>query len=364
MSSDSGTLNSIKPSDELAIEAKKYSCMRKLKTIENVFGSIYFNWSRNLLLLGWIVLLFPVASGSAIPSLIKIRGGPTVQHLPISLVRSWRTFTFDPFAYSPLHSLSEVERNVENEGNEDGNERFGSSGWINPTSFSDLYLPSDLPIPKATASLGCVVSSGVVRYLMPSVILSLETPDRIWRNRGLCSLPRARVWLDLFSPFMPPVSRLTLSCYGKVMNDLRFLEDQDGATAWQSLLNPSVLSIDDALKTFKSELLNQQDRPESERSRIWTDLLDGSYHFVDIPLIHQGKCADLVNFSRNHLRSFISDFDDPRRLLEIIGDDEEIINNEPVGVLDVKVTEVAPGSQSKFLPEVYTSLYEEGNIIT
>jgi len=144
--------------------------------------------------------------------LIKIRGGISVQQLPLTLVKSWKTFTFNPFAASSQFSLAKVEDE-------------GDEGWTNPTSFDDLFLPEDLPLPKAVAAVGCCVNAGVVRYIMPSLILSLETPDKIWRNRGLCSLPRSRVWLDLFSQFTPPTNRLSVSVFGKGMDDVRFLED-------------------------------------------------------------------------------------------------------------------------------------------
>ena len=63
-------------------------------------------------------------------SLISIKGHPKAQSLPQSLVSNWKCWTFD----SSSKTLTSVENEVED-------------GWINPTSFNQLFLPSDLPLP-------------------------------------------------------------------------------------------------------------------------------------------------------------------------------------------------------------------------
>lgn len=35
-------------------------------------------------------------------------------------------------------------------------------------------------------------------YIMPSVVLTLTTPSKEWRNRGLSSIPRAKAWIGWY----------------------------------------------------------------------------------------------------------------------------------------------------------------------
>jgi len=300
----------------------------------------------SLLLLLLLELLLVSLSLSSI-SLISIRGGNSVQSLPISMARSFNCYTFNDMT----RELDRVEGTSDSDSNE---------GWVNPTSFTELYCPKDLPLPKVTPSIGVCVVQGIPRYIMPSIVLSLETPDRVWRNRGLSSLPRAHAWIDLFSPYIN-LDSLVLSSFSKVTRDVRFLEDQDGSGSWQDLasigssalsfVRPEIESLPIAA-TFRSfKDLLKEGIPELR-------VLNEGYSFVDIP-IKGGPEWTLSSSLR--VKQYLSDFDDPKRLLEIENPDD--LNSEPIGELDVKIEVVAAGRTSKYLPAVYESLYEEGNII-
>ena len=65
-----------------------------------------------------------------------------------------------------------------------------TTSWVNPQTYGPLFLPADLPLPQLRPALGVCVAQGVPRYIMPSVVLTLETPVGQWRNRGINSLPR------------------------------------------------------------------------------------------------------------------------------------------------------------------------------
>lgn len=285
-------------------------------------------------------------------SWVSLRGGDVAfQRLPVSLTNGWQVSTYD--IQDKL--LNEVEI---------GNEE--SLSWVNPTSFDSLYLPADLPYPRVSPALGVVLQHGSVRYIMPSLILSLETPDRLWRNRGLCSLPRASAWIDLYGPFVPKLSDLRMSFYGQVAPNLRFLEDQDGNTAWSKLLdvNPNLkikndylssnsFNVESILETFKEDLKNL---PNLQPLR------SEGYHFVDIPILDRVDSEMLSRFVPPfHIKAYLTDFDDAASLIEFEGSDS--LNFEPCGELDIKVERVGAGRDSKFLPEAYLDLYEEGNIL-
>lgn len=116
------------------------------------------------------------ASSRPVRREIHIRGHYQLQRLPTSLTSSWPIWTLQQH-----NVLTPVETHL------------SGDGWLDPSSYSSLYLPSDLPMPLAKPALGIALANGVPRYIMPSVILTLDTPDKSWRNRGLCSLPRAWV---------------------------------------------------------------------------------------------------------------------------------------------------------------------------
>ena len=57
------------------------------------------------------------------------------------------------------------------------------------------------------------------------------------------------------------------------------------------------------------------------------------------------------------MRQFLTDFDEPRRFLEIDGAGGRGLDVEPCGELDIAVQQIGAGGDSKFLPEVCTSHY-------
>lgn len=280
------------------------------------------------------------ARGAA-PGLISIRGGVATQALPMSLAAAFPTWTF----HSDSSSLSRVEDSA-------------ADGWVPCTGFEKLFLPSDLPPPVALPALGVCIANGVPRYLMPSVVLSLTTPERSWRNRGVNSLPRSRAWIDVLGPFCPRPESLRLSAFGLSTGELRFLEDQDGAAAWESLFvadrpgsltslrpdPPSVLNIDASLQSLKSFLREHLDSP----------LYEG-YHFVDIVL----PSAPRLRVPARRMKMYLSDIDSPQRLLEYT----DSLDSEPLGELEVEVVPTSAGGSSEFLPDVYRDLYEPGSIV-
>ena len=95
-----------------------------------------------------VVIMIINSSISSSLQFISIRGGNNVQSLPIHMAKSFNVFTFN----EESRNLERVE-----------NDLSDTTGWCNPTSFTDLYLPKDLPIPKAVPSLGIAVIQGVPR---------------------------------------------------------------------------------------------------------------------------------------------------------------------------------------------------------
>jgi hypothetical protein len=132
-----------------------------------------------------------------------------------------------------------------------------------------------------------------------------------------------------------------VTAYGQTSPKVRFLEDQDGTAAWISpCRNGKVVEfeIEQAFENFKEFFRN------SETASVIRD----GFHFVDIPLCVAGSGDDFI-IPQYQMKIFLTDLEDTRRLLEI---DEELLDSEPCGVLDVVCVRVASGRDSKFLPEV------------
>lgn len=264
---------------------------------------------------------------------IHIRGHNHLQRLPSEMASSWQTWTLNANA----GSLVPVENHI------------SSEGWVNPTSYGSLYLPADLPLPSVRPAVGFGISNGVARYLMPSVVLTLDTPSKTWRNRGICTLPRAWAWIDLFAENTPDLHRLRYSCYGRSVGNLRFLEDTDGVGAWDNLLKDqrSSVSVKGLVEQIQAMLLMP------EHSAIFQQ----GFHFIDAVLPE----VDLIGLPQVMLRSYITDIEDSQRLLEF--EEVDLLDGEPCAELECVMQSVSAGGQSPYLPEVYRDLFEEGNIL-
>ena len=153
-----------------------------------------FDWSNKYLIMALIAFcLLMVLAASVRASKISIRGHSTPQAIPMASVQNWPVWSYDIDGDLLGSELVPVPDAL--------NGGTYGDGWIAPSTFDELFLPADLPMPQFTPALGICVAQGVPRYVMPSCILSLATPEGEWRNRGLKSLPRAQAWIDAFSPF-------------------------------------------------------------------------------------------------------------------------------------------------------------------
>lgn len=229
------------------------------------------------------------------------------------------------------------------------------STFCPPASFEQLWLPDDLPQPRARAAIGLVLRNGDPRYIFPTVDTFLETSDGVlWRNRGLNSVPLASTWLH-FGEI--PVEALRLSVYAQEAardeptgSATRDGENHGGGGAdaigpYQCVLPNTVVdrAVDEAFDALASlpPLLQK------------TSLGDGFCYLI-VPLECNGaSSADglflpsqaLTPGSR--LRAFLSHE----------GDDE---NDEcwQRGELDLTLWRVPPGKESPYMQSQYRGLYD------
>ena len=112
--------------------------------------------------------------------MIEILSPRGATHLPRVLVERWPQYVIarGELVYVPADDP------------EDGD-------WMNPRTFEEWWLPVGLPLPSCQPSLQVLLRDGVPRYMMPALDLPLLHSGEVWRNRGACSLPTARAWLEL-----------------------------------------------------------------------------------------------------------------------------------------------------------------------
>jgi hypothetical protein len=85
--------------------------------------------------------------------------GRQQQSLPTSMVSNFERWIQSGDLLMPIF-------NSDSMGEEDG--------WVDPVSFSELWLPSDLPLPMMRPALVALAKDGVVRHLMPGMDISVQ----------------------------------------------------------------------------------------------------------------------------------------------------------------------------------------------
>lgn len=163
-----------------------------------------------------------------------------------------------------------------------------------------------------------------------------------WRNRGLCSFPLARVWMDLHSA---DVSKLVLTAYTQAGHEeatrpVQELDENAPADAqppplgpwerlWDANATPAIMSLIEALAD-----------PAGAPG------IEAGYHVVVAPL--ETAALALSPPAGTRLRVVLSDSPAPDPAEEAL---------PGTGEMDVLYRAVAAGGESPHLPAVYRGLY-------
>lgn len=221
---------------------------------------------------------------------------PDNDRLPVSLVDNWPTFVL-----KPTISMNFVK--IPDDG-----------GFVNPTSVNSLWQPQDLKQPDCILALGLFVRNGAIRHVFPAVDISFGGQ---YRNRGLCSVPRAFQWMDFDA----------LMAGGAVCSLELQVRDKD-QEEWKTL--KVVGSIQESLNLAIEALADETPK----------ELADGS------SIIHVVCSSDIVTCPKSG-----------SELRALLKEDDHI-----VGTLQVTVEKTAPGSESEYLPEAYKPLFQDESL--
>ncbi|KAJ1618954.1 hypothetical protein T492DRAFT_1089355, partial [Pavlovales sp. CCMP2436] len=249
-----------------------------------------------------------------------------MDRLPLAYCQSWPLWCAEPNDRG-----GQTLRHVNPSFGDD--EATAASGmWVDPITFEELWLPSDLPVPSFHLSLILVLKDGVPRYLCPAVDSTVEAGGRDWRNRGLKSVPMPKLWL----PYRHlPISSMRISAY--VQPAAQVLAA--GEMAMEPPHEPLtvMLPVDLALEAAAQVLA---EAPE--------DLATGfAYLSVRLPL-DNARLDNALLQPGARLRVFLSDADEFPLVIDAQTDEWAWERGE----LDIRLTQVSAGGTSEYLPEV------------
>ncbi|CAM9895828.1 unnamed protein product [Discosporangium mesarthrocarpum] len=251
------------------------------------------------------------------PNFITIKGDAGQEKLPVSFASR-----FPVWVVEKTEEGQSVLTAVPHSSSE-------QTGWVDPLSFSDVWVSADSPPPRMTLSLGMLVKDGTPRYLLPALDVFVSKRGKLWRNRGIHSIPVAHCWLQVGAS---QLDRLALSAYAGER-----VEGSERASMWYTL--EEKIGISEALTAIVGALA---DPPEGSA-------LEEGFHFVvaQVPGTMNGPLPS----DGGRVRVFLTDYEEPAKLLEVQETD--------MAELSAAITQVASASESEYLPEVYKELYQD-----
>lgn len=237
---------------------------------------------------------------------------------------------------------------------------FGTT-WVPPAAFEQMWLPKDLPLPKARAAIGLVLRNGEPRYLFPTLDTFLEADGVTWRNRGLNSVPIASSWMHfgevppeslqlsvqaLKPPPAPPSSDAPDDGKGGVEGSAETGADESAAPlrAWEPCVSsqPVHQAIDAALDALDAL------PPLLQRS----SLCDG-FSFLISPLPSADSGSDGVLLPE----STLAPGSRVRVLLSEAAEADEAMGWQRAEA-DLSMWKLPPGKDSPYMMDVYKELYQ------
>jgi hypothetical protein len=209
-----------------------------------------------------------------------------------------------------------------------------SEGWVDPSGYTELWQPADLPPPTAQAAVCFIIKGGVPRYMCPGLEISTVDSEgnRLWRNWGQNSLPVARSWL--------PVDSLTLST---ARLSVLLSDPANGVSTVE----------DDLASTIEVEQVGVAGAV-NELSRFLADppkaFVDEASSFQRLNVVLPGVGPVKIPAPGGRMRVYLG----PAELSDIVAGGR---GQTDTTCLNVRVVEVAPGGRSEYMPEVYNALY-------
>jgi len=222
-------------------------------------------------------------------------------------------------------------------------------GWVDPFSFEELWLPSDLPAPVIRPCLSAVAKNGQLRYILPSLDISVQAGGKLWWNRGMNSIPVAAKWMD--------VNAVNL-------NSLHLVGFKQGG--YESAKKSVQMEGEEIPKDDPGSWLKLFQSSASDAFLELVDTLAGpagavigdGFHMVNIPLKNHPllEAPETGSKVRVFLTDAVLDNSEPQTLEYSKSYDFD--TGENYSELNFLVRAAGAGSKSEYLPAVYRELYD------
>mmetsp|Transcript_11855 Transcript_11855/g.18344 ORF Transcript_11855/g.18344 Transcript_11855/m.18344 type:complete len:305 (+) Transcript_11855:88-1002(+) len=220
----------------------------------------------------------------------------TTEQVPLSFSETWPTWV--------LYDGKQKEEIVKIPSGEDG--------FVNPVSYEDFWLPLDLEYPEMRMALGFHIREGQIRQIMPAVDFSYA---RKHQNRGLCTVPRARYWIE--------VANIDWEEYELIVTQRWIHGDND----WQIIGKKSIESFWGRMIEYIAETPPEEWKEGSHIVHVVLD--DTDSEVMPCTKVKSELAVSLGKGLEMH------------------------------GKLKVKVSATSAGSESEFLPDAYKPLFED-----
>lgn len=226
-------------------------------------------------------------------------------------------------------------------------------GFINPTSISELWWPTDIAKIQVRPTLDVILKSGYPAYASGGMDVRVppeaSADGQEWRNYGMNSQPMARQWTTF--GFAVELGFRVEIFLGEGDN----LEDPQ----WQKLgTTNAVQDVEltqkavEQIGIFLSEL--DEDSPLSRGFHVVS--IPTSTEWVDLPQLPvvETKETELENPGY----ALISLATAEPSSTELLALDNDLVAMSATSVMSVFVSRSAAGGDSEFLPDAYRPLYE------
>lgn len=285
------------------------------------------------------------ATGFGTPSSPDIRlvgmpgGGP--QTLPAQYVNSFQRWSI----------TGESDGNLSLEALEGASGRLDqNNGFVNPTSTTELWWPSDISNLQVRSTIEILFQSGSPAYASGGLEVRVppkSSADGIeWKNHGLNSQPLARQW-TAFNFVVEPNFRVE-SFIG------RRVEEGSAEPEWEEIsAGEASEQMRKALETLGIFLSGIDD----------TSPLATGFHIVsiptevewtDLPELTEDPKSDDGKMETYALIALGTAEPDSKELLTM---ESDLVAMTASSILAVQVSQTEPGGESEYLPEAYKPLY-------
>lgn len=243
--------------------------------------------------------------------------------------------------------------------------------FINPSSSTELWWPSDIKQIQIRPALDVMIKSGMAAYVLAGI--EVRVPPEAsgdgneWKNYGINS----QILADQWTTFNVAVEDdFRVECFlgeKKIINSLD--EDLDvewkSVDSWGDINDTTTCDLEDNVSSASTNTL----RAIQILGEVIANLDDSSpladgMHIVSIPV--QDKWLNLPPPKWNE-----DDNENPSKSAykiscvatsesnakEILSLDEGLLSLSATSLLRVDLISVSPGSESEYLPEVYKPLY-------